>query len=193
MDEKINSIEESFQIINRIIDDEKVRLNENGFIYLFWGWLTIFCAAAQSLLIYLEIEKHYYIWFVMLVGWVYTMFYFGRKKERKPMPLMGRVLAFVWNVAAVNIFIFSFVFPITAGQLLMFFILTILGLAASISGMLIRFQWLTLGGLLCNALAFTTIVLEPKFWNLILIFAIIFAIIIPGYMLRAKYRKQNVQ
>nr|HPI69962.1 hypothetical protein [Tenuifilaceae bacterium] len=65
MDEKINSIEESFQIINRIIDDEKVRLNENGFIYLFWGWLTIFCAAAQSLLIYLEVEKHYYIWFVM--------------------------------------------------------------------------------------------------------------------------------
>ncbi|HNS30339.1 MAG TPA: hypothetical protein PKL52_07380 [Tenuifilaceae bacterium] len=193
MDEKINSIEESFQIINRIIEDEKVRLNENGFIYLFWGWLVIFCSSMEYVLMFSGVRHHYYIWFVMILGGVFTGIYFGYKKGGAPMPLTGKVLAYIWIFIGLNIFAFAFLFPIPAGSLLIFFILAMLGVGTIISGALIRFPWLVYGGIICNALAFVTILVPSLYWNAITIVAIIFADIIPGYMLRAKYRKQNVR
>ncbi|MHC1703078.1 MAG: hypothetical protein AB9846_04140 [Tenuifilaceae bacterium] len=192
MDDQIKNAEESLQIIKKMIEDEKVRFNENGFVYLFWGWLAIFCAILEYILMFSGVHQHYYAWFGMLLGGVFMGFYFGNKRGNAQMPLTGRVLAYTWIFIGLNIFAFAFLFPITAGNLLLFFILAMIGVGTIISGALLRFSWLMIGGVVCNLLAFVSIFTNPVYAGAITIVAIIFADIIPGYMLRAKYRNQNV-
>ena len=192
MDDQIKNAEESFQIIQRMIENEKVRFNENGFVYLFWGWLAIFCSALEYVLVFSRVEHSYYVWFLMIIGGVFMGFYFRNRKGRSSMPLTGRVLSYLWIFIGLNIFTFAFLFPVTAGNLLLFFILAMLGIGTITSGALLRFQWLIIGGIICNILAFVTIFAQPIYWGAISIVAIIFADIIPGYMLRAKYHNQNV-
>ncbi|RPH32964.1 MAG: hypothetical protein EHM93_07230 [Bacteroidales bacterium] len=192
MDDQIKNAEESFEIIRKMIENEKVRFNENGFVYLFWGWLAIFAASLQYALLFSGVRQNYYAWFVMLFGGVYMYFYFRNKKGSTPMPLTGKVLSTIWIIIGLNIWIFAFLFPVTAGNLLLFFILAMIGVGTIISGALIRFSWLTYGGIVCNILAFATIFAPPIYWGAISIVAIIFADLIPGYMLRAKYHNQNV-
>lgn len=192
MEDQIKNAEESFQIIRKMIENEKVRINENGFVYLFWGWLAIFCSTMEYILMFSGVRHTYYIWFTMILGGIYMGFYFRKKRGNSPMPLTGKVLSTIWIIIGINIFAFAFLFPITAGSLLLFFILGMIGIGATISGALIRFPWLTYGGLVCNALAYATILVSPIYWGAISILAIIFANLIPGYMLRAKYRNQNV-
>lgn len=193
MDDKIKNAEESLQIIQGMIEDEKIRFNENGFVYLFWGWLAIFCAALQYVLMFSGVERNYYVWFLMLFGGVFMGFYFGNKKNSmKPMPLTGKVLSYTWIFVGLNVFAFAFLFPVTAGNLLMLFILSMIGVGTIISGALLRFHWLVAGGIVCNILAFFTIWAGEMYWGVISIVAILFADIIPGYILRAKYRKNYV-
>lgn len=192
MDDKIKNAEESFQIIKDMIENEKVRFNENGFVYLFWGWLAIFAASLQYALMFSGVRQNYYAWFVMLLGGFYMYFYFRNKKGKSSMPLTGKVLSTTWIFIGLNIFTFAFLFAVTAGHLLLFFILAMLGVGTIISGALIRFQWLTIGGIICNILAYVTIFTNPIYWGIISIVAIIFADLIPGYMLRAKYRNRHV-
>lgn len=192
MDDQIKNAEESFEIIRKMIENEKVRINENGFVFLFWGWLSIFCSSLEYVLIFSGVRQHYYVWFTMILGGVFMGFYFRKKKKHTPMPLTGKVLSYIWIFIGLNIFTFAFLFPITAGSLLLFFILSMIGVGTIISGALIRFPWLTYGGIICNILAFVTILVPPIYWNAISIVAIIFADIIPGYMLRVKYQNHNV-
>jgi hypothetical protein len=192
MDDQIKNAEESFQIIKKMIEDEKVRFNENGFVYLFWGWLAIFCAALEYTLMISGVHQSYYAWFGMLLGGIFMGFYFRKKKEGTSMPLTGRVLSITWIFIGLNIFTFAFIFPVTAGNLLLFFILAMIGVGTIVSGSLLRFSWLTVGGIICNILAFVSIVANPSMNSIIMIVAIIFADLIPGYMLRAKYRNNHV-
>ena len=89
-------------------------------------------------------------------------------------------------------FTFAFIFPITAGNILLFFLLTMIGIGTVVSGALLRFSWLIIGGIICNLLAYVTIFSHQSYYGIIMIVAIIFADLIPGYILRAKCRNHNV-
>jgi len=192
MDDQIKNAEESFLIIRKMIENEKVRINENGFVYLFWGWLVIFCSLMEYVLIFSSVRHHYYIWFAMILGGIFMGFYFRNKRGGLQMPLTGKVLSTIWIVVGLNIISVAFIFQHIFGSLLLFFILAMIGIGTIISGSLIRFRWLIYGGLICNVLAFVTILVPPIYWGVISVIAVIFADLIPGYMLRAKYRNQNV-
>ena len=194
MDDQIKNAEESFEIIRKMIENEKVRFNENGFVFLFWGWLTLFATSLEFILMISGVKHSYYAWYTLLLGGVFMFFYFWKKKKSTSMPLTGRVMSITWIFVGINIFSFAFLFPqtATAGNLLLFFILAMLSIATIVSGALLRFSWLTIGGVICNTLAFVSIFANPAYRGLIMILAIIFADLIPGYILRVKYKNRHV-
>lgn len=192
MENKQLKAEESLSIIQEMIETEKIRFHENGFIYLFWGWMVVAAALLQYLLLYLEVEKHYYAWFIMILGGIFTGFYHWKKDTKMNMPLSGRILGYIWSITGVNIFAIAFLLPRMAGDWLLFIILAFVGLATVVSGALFRFRIMILGGILCNALAFASLFTPYFYWGLLSIAAVVFADLIPGYVLRAKYQNQNV-
>jgi hypothetical protein len=192
MTTKPMSAEESIGIIQSIIETEKMRFSENGFIYRMWGWLVIFAASLEYLLFYMNVQHHYYAWFLMILGGVYTGIYYSKSKNRQTYPLSGKIMAYTWIAASLNIFIVSFFFPQMAGQWLLFIILAFIGVATVVSGALLRFPLMIIGGFICNALAFASLFTSPAYWGLYSIMAVTVSDLIPGYVLKAKFSEKNV-
>jgi len=193
MDDQIKNAEESFQIIKEMIENEKVRFNENGFIYLFWGWMVIASALLQYVLMYAGVAQHYFAWFLMVAGFIYVPFYYSRRSRKSvSLPLSGKIIAYTWIVVGLNIFAVSFLYAHSVGKMLMFIILMLVSIGTTVSGLTLRFKWLVIGGLLCNLLAFTSLYLDYYYWGALAIFAVIFSNLMPGYILKSKFKSNNV-
>ncbi len=61
-----------------------------------------------------------------------------------------------------------------------------------ISGSIIKFKPLQIGGLICFPLVILAIYVNGSLEILILSFAILVSYIIPGHLLRAKFRKEKI-
>ena len=54
------SPQQSFELIERMINKVKDRFNDNGHLYLLWGWTVLICSIAQFILLhFIKSEKHY--------------------------------------------------------------------------------------------------------------------------------------
>ncbi len=179
---------ESLAIIQEMIQAEKMSFSENGFIYLFWGWLVIFAALAQFVLLQVELYSyHYYPWFLMLFGSVFTGFYYRKQNKRTKLPVSGSTLSYIWIAITVNIFGVAFFLPVQAGDFLLFIILSNIAVGTIVAGSLLKLKSLLLGGVVCIICAFTSVFLPQEYWNLLTIVAIVFSNIIPGYIFKKSY------
>ena len=69
MEEKELTPEESFALINSVIQNAKYRFVENGHIYMFWGILVFLITMAQFVLLQLEMwEVNYFPYFLFPFG-----------------------------------------------------------------------------------------------------------------------------
>jgi hypothetical protein len=191
MEDKNLTPKESLSVISRMIESSKTRMNENGFIYLFWGWLMIICALAQFLLIQLEYyEIHYYPYYLAIPAGIYTGIYYSREsKKEQGSSFLGNLFATVWISVGLNILITAFVFSFALNMNPIPFILMFLGIATIVSGQIINFKTLVIGGVICNLLGITTIVMPFVYHPLIAALALVAADLVPGYSLRIKYKK----
>jgi len=187
--------EESLKIIEEIIETEKLRFAENGFIYLFWGWLIIATAIAQFVLTQINYQYSYWVWFLMVAGSIYTGYYYSRKDKKEKtakLSIGGRVLSVGWLAITLNIFISAYLLYDDFANVMLFVILSFIALGTIISGAIYRFKPLIYGGIAGNIIAFLSLRVNYDYWDLLIVLAVIFSNIIPGYILRNKYQKKNV-
>ncbi|MBI9068761.1 MAG: hypothetical protein JEZ09_15810 [Salinivirgaceae bacterium] len=183
---------ESLQIIQEMIQAEKLRFSENGFIYRFWGWLVSIAALAHFILLQLEMyDYHYYPWFLTIFGGIFTGFYYGRKKEKTSLPVSGKILSYTWITISFFIFGIAFFFPVRAGDLLLFIILSHIAVGTIVAGAIFKFKTLLIGGFICGAMAFVSLVVPREYGSLITIVAVVAADLIPGYQMKRMYNKEN--
>ena len=187
--------EESLKIIEDIIETEKLRFAENGYIYRFWGWLVVFAALAQYILIQIEYPYSYVPWFILILGGFYTGIYYSKKAKQsktRAMSMGGRIMSMTWAAITLNIFLAAYLLYGTFASTLLFTVLSFVAIGTIVSGSLLRFKALIYGGILCNVIAFISLRTGIEYWNLLTILAVIFSNLIPGYILKKKYSKQNV-
>lgn len=190
MDKNELNPQESFAIIQEVIEAEKVRFSENGFIYRFWGWLVVIAAIGQFVLLKLEMYSlHFTPWFLMILGAIFTGIYYGRKKERASLPVSGKTLAFTWIFVCINVFGVAFFLPELAGKWLLFIILSQISIGTVVAGSVLKFNILIWGGLVCNACAFVSLFVPNTYWTLLAVVAVVFSNLIPGYALKAMHKK----
>jgi len=191
MEDKRMTPKESLSLISQMIERSRTRMNENGFIYLFWGWLMTFCAIAQFVLLQLEYyEINYYPYFLAIPGGIYTGIYYSRESQKEGgSGFLGNILAALWIPVGLNILITAFVFSFTFNINPIPFILMFLGIATIVSGQVINFRTLVVGGIICNLLGVATILIPFIYHPMIVALALIAADLVPGYALRNKYKK----
>ena len=187
------SPKESLSVISKMIERSKTRMNENGFIYLFWGWLMSLCAIAQFVLLQLEYyEINYYPYYLAIPAGIYTGIYYSREsKKEQGSSFLGNIFGALWISVGINIFITAFIFSFTFNINPIPFILMMLGIATIVSGQVINFRILIIGGIICNLLGVATIFIPFIYHPVIVALAIIAADLVPGYALRNKYRRSH--
>ena len=194
MDERITP-EQSLQLITNMINKAKNRFGENGHLYLLWGWAVLICSLAQFILInVIKYEHHYIVWFSMWLVLIYQVIYVRRRKQKVVVrAYTDEIIGVVWITFVILMFLFGVLFGTVMGQDYYRFInpvfLALYGMPTVISGTILRFKPLVMGGICCWLLSVVSTFLPYDSQFLLLPLAVIAAWIIPGYLLRNKYQK----
>jgi len=195
-DEKF-SPQESLGVIKAMIDRAKNQFSENGHLYLLWGWAVLICSLAQFILMhYVQYEKHYLVWISMWLVFIYQFFYLRKEQRQKRVrTYTDDIVGFVWLVFIILMFLFGFLFGVILGDKYYSFInpgfLALYGMPTFLSGIILRFRPLVIGGVSCWILSVAAPFIHPEYQLLLLPVAMIAAWITPGYLLQRKYKQQN--
>lgn len=187
--------EDSFAIIGKAISNFKTNYKESAKIFLLWGWiLTLACFAQFTILkIFQGPEAYEQIklfsignWVVfILIGFI-IQFFIVRKinKQKKVHSYIEGYLKNIWLVVVVS-FVVAAVISIKLQIELLPFILLIAGIGTTITGLLIKFRPLAIGGITFFIFSIAATFISGETLNLLAGVAIIFGHLIPGYMLKA--------
>ncbi|MES2372357.1 MAG: hypothetical protein V4557_07245 [Bacteroidota bacterium] len=194
-DEKELSPQESLDLIKSMINKTKGEVADDSFHFLMWGWLVFSCCLASYILkVVIHYPDHFIVWWLMPVGGVVSAIY-GAKQSRKQKvkSFLDEALGYLWIAIAVS-FIVLVIVNMTSGgawQTAFTYYILLYAIGTFVSGSLLRFKPLIIGGLINFALA----AISPKFnyENQLLLgsVAILISYIIPGHLLRIKYQKQK--
>ena len=111
------------------------------------------------------------------------------------MTYTGYIIGFVWLTFVIVIILLAFLIGfLTAGDYythIVHILLAVYGMPVFLTGVIIRFKPLIIGGIACWILCIISTFIKVYDYQFLLIpVAMLIAWIIPGYMLRAKYQSQ---
>ncbi len=192
--EKLMTETESMQLISSMINKAQNRYSENGMLYLLWGWLILVCCLVQfTALYFFNNQNAYYIWYVTWLAPIYQIIYLRRfSKKRRVKTYTGEIMGFVWLVFVICIamIVFTLIY-LKAYSAINPAVLIMYGMPTFLSGIILKFKPLRIGGICCWALSILSVFADYEFQLLCIALAVILAWIIPGYLLRAKFKKEK--
>ena len=191
MEEQNIKPEESLQIIQSMINRAQNNLSENGFLFIFWGWLVFLSAAAFYVLIKMDNEYAGLAWLGMPAGGIFTMIYSIRKnKKEKVKSYIDNYMAFVWIAFGAGLLITLSMGPkLQLGCYPM--VIMLYAIVTFITGGIIRFTPL----IVCGAMSFPISVFAffVGFENQVILLAlsVLVSYIVPGHLLQAKFKSHG--
>ena len=198
MNEQDFDPKQSLLLIESMINRAKDKFAEDGSMYLLWGWVVFICSLTQFVLMhFFKYPYHYIVWFASWIILIYQIVYIRKKlKRRRVRTYTGYILGYVWLTFVIVIFLLAFLIGrLTEGDYYIHIspiLLAIYGIPIFLSGIILRFKPLVIGGIGCWILSIAAMLIENYDYQFLLIpLAMIIAWIIPGYLLRAKYKLQS--
>lgn len=191
------SPQQSLAVIQSMINTARNQFSENGHLYLLWGWVVFVCSIAQFVLLkYFNYQHHYLVWSLTWVAFIYQAVYLARtRRKEKIRTYADNILKYVWLVFVVLMFLFGFLFGRELAdnyyRMMSPGFLALYGMPTFLSGIVLSFRPLIIGGISCWLLAIIATYIPYDYQLLLLAVAMIVAWIIPGYLLRNKYKKAN--
>ena len=189
--------QESLQLIESMINRAKDKYAEDGSLYLMWGWLVFICSLLQFLLLHVfQYEYHYLVWLATIPFFIFQYFYVSKKqKQQKVVTYADNIVGYVWLTFAIVIILLGFIVGLlTTGEYythIIHILLAIYGMPVFLTGVIVRFKPLTIGGIACWILCIISCFITIYDYQFLLIpVAMLVAWVIPGYLLRAKYKQQ---
>lgn len=183
--EKILNPEESLQIIEKMIQRTKGNLHDNSFYFLLWGWIVLIADVGQIILSKLpNFEKPYLMWLLVIPG-IIASFVYGMQhgKKRKVFIHLDRVNFFIWmSFLICYTIVIIFMKKINYQVAPIIFILA--GNATFLTGIVIKFKPLVLGGIVLAIGAILQFSLPFEYAEYISPVAIILGYLVPGYLLK---------
>ncbi len=183
------SVEESFAVIKQVIVEARMRFQQNGWLFIFWGLVIAAVSFTNYFLLKAGVRKPYLINWVYVVAAIITFVYFSFKYKRvKTNNVLVNLLGWMWLVININIFVIGFGFH-NLGFISVFVIMLIVSLGYFVGSLMIRSWILVLGALVMNISAYIILFLKTFEQLLLLIgFVALICIFIPGVLMEIKKR-----
>ena len=186
------SARSSLELIESMINKAQNRFSENGTLYLLWGWIVFGASLAHYVLLrFTDLKSEAsLVWISTLPVVVFQIFYLAKKgKTETVRTYTDEIISYVWVTFGICMGLVSFIMSkLGSWGLLYSFILLFYGIPTFLSGVIMRFTPLKAGGICCWILAVISVFVQSKEIILLLIPAVVMAWIIPGYILRARFK-----
>lgn len=182
------SPQDSLQLIQSMITKAKANLGESRFYFLLWGWVAFLAIILQFLLkVVFRYEHHYLVWLAVIPAVVVTIIHSVRgSKKARARTYVGESMSYLWTGIGISFFVLSFIINHSEQSWFYaypFFIL-FYGLGTFVSGRILRFTPLIIGGIFNWVLAIACVYVHFDYQLLLAAAAILTSYLIPGYLLR---------
>lgn len=192
MTEENLSPQQSLELIRSMIGKTREDISDNAIYFLVWGWIAFIACVGQFVLKHIyHYPKHYYVWMVVFIGIAFSLYNGSREeKKRKVKTYIGESIGHLWMGMAISFFVLSMILTKIGwyNQPVFPFFIMLYGLGTFVSGSIIRFRPLVIGGLLAFGLAVGSSFVVYDYQMLFGAAAILVSYIIPAYLLRASKR-----
>ena len=180
------TVSESLDLIASMILQAKGKVQRNNFFFLFWGWVVVAANLGMYALSKLHYEHPYAVWLVTIPAWIFTLYkIFSRKKPERAPSHFDRISLWLWMSFGITIFcvvLFGFKINFQLNPV----ILTISAIPTVVSGVIINFRPLIIGGIVFWVSGIICFLLPLDTQSLAGAIAVGCGYLIPGYMLKNK-------
>ncbi|HYV91790.1 MAG TPA: hypothetical protein VE978_08405 [Chitinophagales bacterium] len=193
MEEKEINEQESLEIISQMIQSAKVALSNDGIFYLLWGFAVFIAAIAQFIMLQIGISNDGLVWPVVTVAAGIASAFVGRRRAHKirVKTFVEEAIDYTWMAFGISLFIvLVFGYRNMNWESVYPMMMILYGIGTFISGGALRFRPLKAGGLFCWACAVAAFFVPFLYQLLIISAAVLFGFIIPGFMLRSRYKRE---
>lgn len=187
------SAQESLKLIEQMINTAKNRFSNNSFLYLLWGWVIFICSMGHFILLTTKLmQRPEKIWLLIAVA-IITQIIYAIKYQKKEQitSYADEILSYVWTCFGIAITVLSII-AIKNNNWIIFYptILMLYGIPTFLSGAIMKFLPLKIGGIVCWILAIVALFVKPIYLLLLVGIAVLTAWIIPGYLLKKLHQQQ---
>jgi hypothetical protein len=191
-EEQLNPTE-SLNVIHSMINTAKNKLADDGFLLILWGWLIIAAAMLHYVSIISDFESGHIVWAVAVPVGVLVSIVYGLRQRKKELhkTYIDTYLGYVWSGFIIAMFITLSFMGVHTMKTSYFFLMILYGLATFISGGLLNFKPLIFGSIFSFICAIVSVFAGEKEQLLCISLALLLSYVIPGHMLRAKYKSQT--
>jgi hypothetical protein len=209
MQEEKFSEKESLALITDMIQKTKESFHDTGFGPIMWGSVITICSLVTFCSMHFKVALPFDVWILTIIAIIPSVYYSYRENKIKGAKTYNDIaMDYTWTAFGISMFALIFIINViaydlqhtipnymqvrgdfrllnhtTALQLVVYAIPTF------ITGGIMKFKTMLWGGVLCWALAIVSCFTNTKIDMLLMATAVIFAWLIPGLMLNAKYRK----
>lgn len=190
MDEK-----QSLQIITQMILKAKNNLGNNSFYFLLWGWSVFITAIVHYILLVNQVELHFLPWPICMTvtGAIAAIYGYKDSKNKRAKGYLDKFLGALWIATAFCIVLVLLIVTAIADFRASYAALMILyGLGTVITGTVIQFRPLVIGGVIIWCCSASLIWLNFPDALLSLALSVLAGYIVPGYLLRTQ-RERKIQ
>jgi hypothetical protein len=183
---------DSLGLIEKMILQAQNKMSDNGTLYLLWGWVIFTCSVGQYVLLKLTNRPETgYIWFLTFLAAIYQIVYLSRqKKNQRVKSYTEDIINAIWICFGVCMGILTFLMAKSATWIQIYsMVLMMYGVPTLLSGVVMKFKPLVVGGIACWALSIGSSFVQSIEILLLLAAAVLVAWIVPGYLMRQKFKR----
>lgn len=184
----------SLKLIHEMIETSKSNIKNNAIFFLLWGWLVLSAAIIHFILLKVGYALNWLPWPVLMIAGSIASVFIGIRigKRSTVWSYIDKMMVYLWwgfFFTIVIIIVFTLLDKLNwhATHPL---IITLYGMATFISGGVLRFKPLILGGIFSWICAVVAFIVPYQYGLLLIAVSILVAYLIPGYIMQTQSRKR---
>lgn len=191
--EKEMSPQESLSLISSMIEKTRHTFSDSSHYFLLWGYAVFIACATQFAMIAAGYgEKSNMAWWIIIPALILHFIFAARQsKKEKVSTYISEANAYLWMGIGFSFMVMVFIFAKLSWQNCFPFYVLFYALGTFVSGNLIKFKPLIIGGIISFVIAAGIAYFDTKTQVLLAAVSILASYIIPGHLLRARYKHQN--
>lgn len=177
---------ESLDLIASMINAAKGNVKDISKYFLLWGWVVVLANATMYALILMDYPRPYLAWLLVVPAWVIN-FYMAVQGERQKRTYthLDRITTSLWfsfGIVAVSLVFVGHKINFQLNPVM----LLLTALPTFVTGIIVRFKPLIVGGIIFWFLGVINFLLPFEYQNIISVVAFVVGYLVPGYMLKGK-------
>ena len=189
------SEQESLQLIHKMITAAQGNIRDNSWHFLLWGWLTFISALIFYVLLYVLNygQLSGLIWIIMpfvgfTITWVHNLKMKTPKRIKTYVDDVMKYFGIAFGVSMFIVLFFSYKLQDNTYPILMI----LYGICLFVWGGTLKSKPLIIGGIINWIIAIQSFFVIFQYQVLLIALAVLLGYIIPGYILKANYKNENI-